>query len=47
MPDECIRFLYQSLGIDEVFLLCAVGPARHEVMNTIRLFGQQIIPHFR
>jgi alkanesulfonate monooxygenase SsuD/methylene tetrahydromethanopterin reductase-like flavin-dependent oxidoreductase (luciferase family) len=49
-PTECIRFLelYQALGIEEVFMLCAVGPAQHdEVMNTIRLFGEQVIPHFR
>jgi alkanesulfonate monooxygenase SsuD/methylene tetrahydromethanopterin reductase-like flavin-dependent oxidoreductase (luciferase family) len=49
-PEECIRFLetYEALGIDEVFLLCAVGPARHEeVLHTLRLFGEQIIPHFR
>ena len=48
-PAECIRFLelYEALGIEEVFLLCAIGPAQHqEVMNTIRLFGEQIIPHF-
>ena len=48
-PEECIRFLelYEALGIEEVFLLCAVGPARHEeVCNTIRLFGEQIIPYF-
>ncbi|HEY0423398.1 MAG TPA: LLM class flavin-dependent oxidoreductase [Rhodopila sp.] len=49
-PGDCIRFLelYESLGIEEVFLLCAIGPAHHqEVMNTIRLFGEQIIPHFQ
>ena len=48
-PSDCIRFLemYEALGIEEVFLLCAIGPARHEeVLNTIRLFGEQIIPHF-
>jgi alkanesulfonate monooxygenase SsuD/methylene tetrahydromethanopterin reductase-like flavin-dependent oxidoreductase (luciferase family) len=48
-PADCIRFLesYEALGIEEVFLLCAVGPAGHqEVMNTIRLFGEEIIPHF-
>jgi alkanesulfonate monooxygenase SsuD/methylene tetrahydromethanopterin reductase-like flavin-dependent oxidoreductase (luciferase family) len=47
---DCIRFLelYESLGIEEVFLLCAIGPAQHEeVLHTIRLFGEQIIPHFR
>jgi alkanesulfonate monooxygenase SsuD/methylene tetrahydromethanopterin reductase-like flavin-dependent oxidoreductase (luciferase family) len=48
-PADCIRFLetYEALGIEEVFLLCAVGPARHqEVLHTIRLFGEEIIPHF-
>ncbi len=49
-PADCIRFLetYEALGIEEVFLLCAIGPAQHqEVLNTIRLFGEQIIPHFQ
>jgi len=49
-PEDCIRFIemYEALGIDEVFLLCAVGPARHEeVLHTIRLFGEEIIPHFQ
>ena len=48
-PADCIRFLelYEAMGIDEVAMLCAVGPARHEeVMNTIRLFGEKVIPHF-
>ena len=48
-PADCIRFLemYEALGIEEVFLLCAIGPAQHqEVLHTIRLFGEQIIPHF-
>jgi len=49
-PDECIRFLelYEALGIEEVFLLCAIGPAQHqEVRHTIRLFGECVIPHFQ
>ena len=49
-PAECIRFieLYEALGIEEMILLCAVGPAAHEeVLNTLRLFGEQVIPHFR
>jgi alkanesulfonate monooxygenase SsuD/methylene tetrahydromethanopterin reductase-like flavin-dependent oxidoreductase (luciferase family) len=48
-PEECIRFIeiYQAMGIEEVILLCAVGPATHqEVMHTIRLLGEQVIPHF-
>jgi alkanesulfonate monooxygenase SsuD/methylene tetrahydromethanopterin reductase-like flavin-dependent oxidoreductase (luciferase family) len=49
-PAECIRFLemYEALGIEEVFLLCAIGPAEHqEVLHTLRLFGEEIIPHFQ
>ena len=40
--------MYEALGIEEMILLCAVGPATHEeVLNTMRLFGEQVIPHFR
>ncbi len=49
-PEDCIRFCerYAALGIEEIFPLCAIGPADHrEVMHTIRLFGEQVIPHFR
>jgi alkanesulfonate monooxygenase SsuD/methylene tetrahydromethanopterin reductase-like flavin-dependent oxidoreductase (luciferase family) len=49
-PADCIRFLelYEALGIEEAILLCAVGPATHEeVLHTIRLFGEQVIPHFQ
>jgi alkanesulfonate monooxygenase SsuD/methylene tetrahydromethanopterin reductase-like flavin-dependent oxidoreductase (luciferase family) len=49
-PADCIRFLerYEALGIEEVFLLCAIGPAQHqEVLHTMRLFGEQVIPHFQ
>jgi len=49
-PAECIRFLelYEAMGIEEVILLCAIGPAQHhEVLHTMRLFGEQVIPHFR
>jgi alkanesulfonate monooxygenase SsuD/methylene tetrahydromethanopterin reductase-like flavin-dependent oxidoreductase (luciferase family) len=49
-PEACIRFLeqYEALGIEEVFLLCAIGPAQHqEVLHTIRLFGEHVIPYFQ
>jgi alkanesulfonate monooxygenase SsuD/methylene tetrahydromethanopterin reductase-like flavin-dependent oxidoreductase (luciferase family) len=49
-PAECIRFIemYEALGIEEMILLCAVGPAAHEeVLHTLHLFGQHVIPHFR
>jgi hypothetical protein len=40
--------MYEAMGIEEVLLLVAIGPAQHqEVLRTIRLFGEQIIPHFQ
>jgi hypothetical protein len=36
------------MGVEQVFLLSAIGPAANEeVMNTIRLFGKYVIPHFK
>ena len=49
-PEQCIRFieLYAALGIEEVILLCAIGPMRHEeVLHTLRLFGDHVIPYFK
>src|ERR1700746_613536 len=49
-PAACTRFLelYEALGIEEAILLCAVGPAQHEeVLHTLRLFGDQVMPHFQ
>jgi len=49
-PADCIRFIemYEAMGIEEVILLCAIGPAAHqEVLHTIRLFGEEVIPHFQ
>ena len=49
-PDDCIKFYetYEAMGVEQVFLLCAIGPAANEeVMNTIRLFGKYVIPHFK
>jgi alkanesulfonate monooxygenase SsuD/methylene tetrahydromethanopterin reductase-like flavin-dependent oxidoreductase (luciferase family) len=35
-PEQCIRFIetYQAMGIEEVVLLCAVGPATHQARPT-------------
>ena len=49
-PAEFIRFieLYEALCIEEMILLCAIGPAQHqEVLNTLRLFGEHVIPYFQ
>ena len=36
------------MGVEQVFLLSAIGPASHEeVMNTLTMFGKYVIPHFR
>ena len=46
--DSESRRLDEALGIEEIFPLCAIGPAQHtEVLHTIRLLGQEVIPHFR
>ena len=49
-PEQCIEFFerYEAMGVEQVFLLSAIGPARHEeVMNTLTMFGKHVIPHFR
>ena len=49
-PSQCIKFVenYEAMGIEQVFSLCAIGPSSNEeIMNTIRLIGEQVIPHFR
>ena len=49
-PEQCIRFVeeYEAMGIDQIFSLSAIGPASHEeTMNTIRMIGKHVIPHFR
>ena len=49
-PDDCIRYLdqYQPTGVDEMMPLFQVGPITHqEVMETLRLFGRHVIPHFQ
>ena len=49
-PDACIRVIeeFESMGVDEIMPIFQAGHATHEeVMNSIRLFGKYIIPHFR
>jgi alkanesulfonate monooxygenase SsuD/methylene tetrahydromethanopterin reductase-like flavin-dependent oxidoreductase (luciferase family) len=50
-PDACIRIAerYEALGVDELILALNVGPSapQQEVMNTLRLFGKYVIPHFK
>ena len=49
-PDDCIRYLEscEAMGMDEVMPLFQVGTTTHEeVMESLRLFGKYIIPHFQ
>ena len=49
-PDDCIRVIeeFESMGVDEVMPIFQAGHATHkEVMNSIKLFGKYVIPHFR
>jgi alkanesulfonate monooxygenase SsuD/methylene tetrahydromethanopterin reductase-like flavin-dependent oxidoreductase (luciferase family) len=48
-PDKCVRKLekYQAAGIDRVLCLMQAGRiAPERVMESIRLFGKYVIPHF-
>ena len=49
-PDDCIKYIedYERMGVDEIMPLFQVGPVSHEeVMESLRLFGKYIIPHFQ
>ena len=49
-PADCIRYLeqFEPTSLDEMIPLFQIGPIAHqEVMETLRLFGNYIIPHFQ
>lgn len=49
-PDACIKTAerYEEQGIDQFLPLFQAGHIPHEkIMNSIRLFGKHVIPHFR
>jgi alkanesulfonate monooxygenase SsuD/methylene tetrahydromethanopterin reductase-like flavin-dependent oxidoreductase (luciferase family) len=49
-PEDCIEFIEQfaAIGVEELMFNFQLGPVQHqEVMNSIRLFGEQVIPFFR
>ena len=48
-PDDCIEYIekYEAMGVDEMMPLFQVGPVSHEeVMESLRLFGKHVVPHF-
>jgi alkanesulfonate monooxygenase SsuD/methylene tetrahydromethanopterin reductase-like flavin-dependent oxidoreductase (luciferase family) len=49
-PQDCIAYVQRLLdaGADEVLFLAQMGGVPHEmIMETIRLIGTEVIPHFR
>jgi alkanesulfonate monooxygenase SsuD/methylene tetrahydromethanopterin reductase-like flavin-dependent oxidoreductase (luciferase family) len=49
-PDDCIRYIeqYEAMGVDEIMPLFQIGPVTHqEVMNSLRLVGKYVVPHFK
>ena len=49
-PDTCVRKIkrYQAMGIEQLLCICQLYSIPHQqVMNSIKLFGEQVIPHFR
>jgi alkanesulfonate monooxygenase SsuD/methylene tetrahydromethanopterin reductase-like flavin-dependent oxidoreductase (luciferase family) len=48
-PKDCIHFIEQfaAIGVEELMFNFQLGPVSHaEVMESIRLFGKQVIPYF-
>jgi hypothetical protein len=48
-PEDCIKFIEQfaAVGVEELMFNFQLGPVTHaEVMQSIRLFGTQVIPYF-
>ncbi|HEX2171007.1 MAG TPA: LLM class flavin-dependent oxidoreductase [Dehalococcoidia bacterium] len=49
-PDDCIAAAerFEAQGLDQLMCLVQAGRIPHEkVMNTLRLFGKYVIPHFQ
>jgi alkanesulfonate monooxygenase SsuD/methylene tetrahydromethanopterin reductase-like flavin-dependent oxidoreductase (luciferase family) len=48
-PEDCIKFIEQfaAIGVEELMFNFQLGPVTDaEVMESIRLFGKQVIPYF-
>jgi alkanesulfonate monooxygenase SsuD/methylene tetrahydromethanopterin reductase-like flavin-dependent oxidoreductase (luciferase family) len=49
-PDTCIQTLikYEEAGIDQVLCFMQFGGIPHQnIMDSIKLFGKDVIPYFR
>jgi hypothetical protein len=47
-PEDCIRYLenMQRLGVTHILFRCAIQD-QAKALQTIRLIGTEVIPHFR
>jgi alkanesulfonate monooxygenase SsuD/methylene tetrahydromethanopterin reductase-like flavin-dependent oxidoreductase (luciferase family) len=49
-PDRCIKVIkhWEEIGVDQIMCLMQAGRVPHDkVMESIRLFGEHIIPYFK
>jgi alkanesulfonate monooxygenase SsuD/methylene tetrahydromethanopterin reductase-like flavin-dependent oxidoreductase (luciferase family) len=49
-PEDCIKFIeqFEAIGVEELMFNFQLGPVAHaEVMESIRLFGKQVMPFFK
>jgi hypothetical protein len=49
-PEDCIKFIeqFEAIGVEELMFNFQLGPVRHdEVMESVRLFGKEVIPFFK
>jgi alkanesulfonate monooxygenase SsuD/methylene tetrahydromethanopterin reductase-like flavin-dependent oxidoreductase (luciferase family) len=49
-PEDCIKYIEQfaAIGVEELMFNFQLGPVTHqEVMTSIRLFGEHVIPSFQ
>jgi alkanesulfonate monooxygenase SsuD/methylene tetrahydromethanopterin reductase-like flavin-dependent oxidoreductase (luciferase family) len=49
-PEKCIQICreFEQRGVDQLLFLVQMGPTRHDaVMDSLRRFGEEVLPHFR
>jgi alkanesulfonate monooxygenase SsuD/methylene tetrahydromethanopterin reductase-like flavin-dependent oxidoreductase (luciferase family) len=49
-PERCAQIArhYEAQGIDQLIFLVQAGPTKHEaIMDSLRRFGERVIPQFR
>ena len=49
-PEKCVQIIreFEKQGVDQMIMLVQHGTTEHEhIMDSLRRFGEQVIPHFR